>query len=397
MSKERAVEEGVITGICRLLADTEVPELFSIWGAISAVSASLGRNVFLDQGHFTVYPNLYIVLTAGSAKCRKSTVINTIDDLLHGVEPSLHLMSQKATPEAIIGDLCGATVEDTTVINTATGIVIADEVSTFIDRNAFASGMIPVLTKLYDCKDFDYRTRSRGNEVIRNPCLSILGGSTIQWIKEAIPVVSIGGGFTARIIFVYQDSRSKNVPWPTRSPELIQLREAIVKDLTHIHQTVRGRFAVTQEAKDAYCEEYINFSNTSKLFEDPNMSGYAGRRHVLVLKLAMCFSASENDSREITGADMGRAIKALFYAEQSMQKVLSAISQEPCGDLSDQVIHLLHSRGKIAKHEFVRTFRRKLTISQIEELMRTLSAAGIIREVVDGSQVFYLWIGKEQQ
>jgi hypothetical protein len=209
------------------MEETEVPQIFSLWGGISAVSAALGRDCFIDQGHFTVYPNLYIVLAAGSAKCRKSTIITVVKQLLDAIEPPIHTLSQKSTPEALIGALCGMEAEgESRIISRATGVAVVDEMSTLIDRNSFKSGMIAILTKLYDCGDFDYRTRGRGLEIIREPCLSILGGSTLQWIKEAIPIASIGGGFTARVIFIHQDEPADLIPWPVRSPEMRQLKDS---------------------------------------------------------------------------------------------------------------------------------------------------------------------------
>ncbi len=392
----RTLKEGTILGICRLMKNTEVPELFALWGGIAATASALGRNAWIDQGHFTVYPNLYIVLTAGSARCRKSTMISQVEKLLQKVEPKLHLMSQKSTPEALIGDMSGVGPESTTsIVSNATGTIIADEVSTFIDKNAFQTGLIAILTKLYDCGDFDYRTRSRGVEIIRNPCLSILGGSTIQWIKESIPIVSIGGGFTARIIFVYKDDRSKHVPWAERSQEDFELEEAIVHDLSEIHKNLRGRFAVTPGAKEMYCQEYIRFSEESPLFSEPNMAGYAGRRHVLVLKLSMAFSASSKDTREIDERDMRCAINSLTEAENNMSRVLSAISSEPCGDLSEQIVGLLHRNKRVSRFEIVRHFRHKLNVNDLDAILRTLEEARIILKVVEGSQVIYEWIMKK--
>lgn len=392
----RKLPQGVILGICELCKNTEVPESFANWTAISCVSSCLERNCYVDQGHFTVYPNLYVVLTAGSARCRKSSSITIAEKILRKVMPDIRILSQKTSPESFIRELGGSVSERiegaSFVSNTSSGIVIADELSTFIDRRAFDSGMIAVLTKLYDCCDFDYRTISRGLDEIKNPCLSILGGSTLHWIKEAIPPVAIGGGFTARIVFIHQERRRKNIPWPERTQQEIELEKAIVNDLNQI-RLMRGSFGITPKAKELYCQEYCDFCDKSKLFEDPNMAGYAGRRHVMVLKLAMCASASSKDTREIDEVDMALAINWLFAAEQDMQKVLSAISCEPCGTLTEQLVQLIHSHGAITKFEIVRKLRNKLTIDQIDTIIRALIEAKYIKTTNDKGNVKYEWIG----
>jgi len=390
----RKLQEGVIQGVCQLMSETEVPELFSLWGGVVSVSAALGRNCFIDQGHFTVYPNIYVVLVAGSAQCRKSTIINTIEDLIRALETPVNMLSQKSTPEALIGALSGS-IDDKSakVVSLATGVAVVDELSTLIDKNSFNSGMISILTKLYDCKDFDYRTRGRGLETIRNPCLTIFGGSTIHWIKESIPVVSIGGGFTARIVFVFQDEKKQYVPWPKRNQETLELFDDIVHDLNHIHDHLRGRFAVTSDAIDLYSNEYISFSEKSDLFADPNMSGYAGRRHAIVLKLAMCYSASIKDSREIDEIDMARAITTLASAEERMRKVLSAINSQECGDLSEELVKFIFRKKRVSRTDLIRQYRNRLTGRELDVLLTDLLDARYLTQETEKGVLVYVWTG----
>ena len=209
----RILPYGVIKSVCLYCEGTEIPDIFALWSGIMCVSSALGREAFVDQGVFTVYPNLYVMLVAASAKCRKSTSIMVSYKFIDKVIPKINILCQKLTAEYLIGELSGTlSKEERVVIPQASGIAIADEVSTLIDKNGFASGLIPLLTKLYDCEDFPYGTRSRGKEFIKNPCLSLFGGSTVKWIKESIPIVSIGGGFTSRIVFVFKDASKNEVP-----------------------------------------------------------------------------------------------------------------------------------------------------------------------------------------
>ncbi len=389
----RKLSNGIIESVMTLMGDTEVPEIFAVWGGIVAVSAALGRRCHIAQGHFTVFPNLYVVLVAGSAKCRKSTMINVIEDFVVGLDPPTNVMSQKCTPEALIGALSGYVAEDqTTIIKSATGIAVVDELSTLIDRNAFGSGLIAILTKLYDCKDFTYRTKSRGLETVHEPCLSLFGGSTLHWIKEAIPIASIGGGFTARMIFVYQDKKEKYVAWPVRSEDAVEMEENIMHDLNEV-QKLEGEFGVTDAAIKLYSDEYETFAKTHGFFDDPNMDGYAGRRHAMVNKLAMCFSASSKDTREITELDMARAINALCHAEQSMQKVLNAINSSQAGDVSEQLVVLMSRKKRMRRRDVVRMFRSQLSVEELDSALRVLTEAGFIQTQVAGQDILYVWTG----
>lgn len=386
----RRIPYGIIKAICLYCEGTEIPDIFALWSGIICVSAALGRDSFVDQGVFTVYPNLYVLLVAASAKCRKSTSIMIAYKFLDKVSPKINILCQKITAEYLIGELSGTIAKEVkVVIPQASGIAIADEVSTLIDRNAFASGLIPLLTKLYDCEDFPYGTRSRGLELVRNPCLTIFGGSTIKWIKESIPIVSIGGGFTSRIIFVYKEASKNEVPWPVLSEEKSKLAEDIVHDLSEITK-LRGAFVFTPEAINLYSNEYKNFRSSSFLFNNLMLEGYAGRRHVLVIKLSMILSASVRDNRIVNAEDVAVAIDILRNAEISMPLVMEAITSEVVGDLCEEVLAMIKCKKEISRVEILRTMKRKLSSRELDVILDTLQQAGVIESSIDlKNNIFY--------
>jgi len=392
---KRKLPNGILRGVVDYCQDTEVPGTFALWSGISTISATLGRDCFVSQGHFVVHPNMYIVLVAGSAKCRKSTSINIASRFIESVTPQIKTLSQKMTPEALIGTLSGTLGGDegSTIITAhAEGIAIVDELATMIDTNAFKSGMIPILTKLYDCEDFQYETRGRGREDVSNPCLSILGGSTLHWIKEAIPQVAIGGGFTSRVVFVYRDQVEKLIPWPSKSDTNDKLKSDITHDLNLVAK-IRGPFAFNAKAKEIYCEEYKNFINTSEFYNNKNLAGYAGRRHVLILKLSMIVSAGERDSRLVDEKDVEVAIKILVDAETTMPDVLAQISSEPIGDVCEEVLTMIKNRKSIARKELLKAMRFKLVARDLDVILDSLIEMGAVNSEIEGRKIMYLYIG----
>lgn len=389
----RKLNYGVIQGMCKYAEETEIPGIFALWVAVSTVGATLGRNVYLDQGFFQVHPNTYIVLIANSACCRKSTSIGMANDFLSNVFPKVNMFSQKMTPEALIGTLSGVNLDDnqTTVIHSAVGIAIADELSTLIDKNSFASGMIALLTSLYDSKDFEYTTRGRGKEPIKNPCLSILGGSTIHWIKEAIPEVAIGGGFTSRVIFVYKDKMEKLVPWPFMSEENKILRQDIIHDLNEIAK-MRGPFGISKEAKDLYEHEYRNFYSTSPLLNDEYTSGYANRRNFTLLKLAMIVSAASSDKRVIDVEDLALAIKMLSKVEVDVPMVVKSIMSKEVGNIFEQIIKFMQQRKVVSRADLIRQYRHRMPSNELQIMLDTLEEEQVIRREISDGNINYIFI-----
>jgi hypothetical protein len=299
------------------------------------------------------------------------------------------------TPEALIGTLSGMMggEEGSTIITAhAEGIAIVDELATMIDANAFKSGMIPILTKLYDCEDFQYETRGRGREDVSNPCLSILGGSTLHWIKEAIPQVAIGGGFTSRVVFVYRDQVENLIPWPTKNDTSDKIKSDVIHDLNLIAK-IRGPFAFNEAAKKFYSDEYIRFIKNSPFFENKNLAGYAGRRHIIILKLSMIVSASERDTRLVNEGDVRVALNILKSAEETMPDVLAQISSEPIGDVCEEILHIIKHRKTIDRKELLRLMKHKLIARDMDVILDSLAEMGAVQSEVIGKNINYIYVG----
>jgi len=127
---------------CVLLEDTEVPHTFAIWCGISSLLAMLERRVWIEQGIYTIYPNFYFVLIAGSGQ-KKSTAINLTDKLLRRVDTGPKIIAQMITPEGLINSIKIVRTDDAEAIaqETCGGIIIADELVTLIDKRTIEKGL----------------------------------------------------------------------------------------------------------------------------------------------------------------------------------------------------------------------------------------------------------------
>ncbi len=384
MSQHTRLERGFLKEFCKYCDDTEVPDMFALWCAISAVGGALGRKCFLDMGWFQIHPNLYTILV-GPAASKKSTAIGIAQGMLKGVEPPLNFLSQKGTPEALIEALTETPNEvvGTAVHEKSEGMSIVSEMATMIDKNSFNNGMIPLLTDLWDAPDkFEYRTRGRGKETLHNCCLNILAGSTIHWIKEAIPIVSIGGGFTSRILFVYHGRSGKLVPLPRVSEENVKRKKALIKDLNMIAR-ISGAFKLSPQAVQLFEEDYVSFHTNSEMHEDKNLAGYAGRRHTIMLKLGMIISASMRDSRIINMKDLIVARKLLESVEETLPKIMSTITNEAHGDLCEEVMKFIEKRKVLKKSQLCTRFMGKLSKRELDVVLDTLLACKAIAQEGD--------------
>ncbi|GAG00103.1 unnamed protein product, partial [marine sediment metagenome] len=235
-------------------------------------------------------------------------------------------------------------------------------------------------------------------ELVRNPCLTILGGSTLHWIKESIPTEAIGGGFTSRVIFVFRDKKEKLVPWPILTEENVKRADAIVHDLGEIAK-MRGPFALNDKAMEIYTEEYIRFNRKSGLFDIPSLSGYANRRSTTLLKVAMVISASRTDSRVVDKFDMASAMSAMESVEVDMPRVLEAIKSEFIGDVCEEVLKLIMTRRTITRPQLIKAMRYRLSVRELDIVLETLlvienkAGKNIVTAENDSGKVRYIYTG----
>lgn len=393
----RRLKSGVLEAFCKFTEDTEVPAAFAVWSGMITIAAALGRDCFVDYGYYTLYPNMYIVLIGPSAVAKKSTPIKFATRIIKQVKPPINVLSQKMTPEALISALSGLDAKDgdTMIVPSAVGVVLISELATLVNKGSFKSGMIDVLTDLYDAEDFEYRTKSRGTEYVRNPCLSIIGGATPIGIKEHIPTVSIGGGFTSRIVFVFSKGSGRLIPRPQRSTENKRRMEDICHDLSEIAK-MRGPFALTEDAGKEYDKEYIDFRKHSSLIENESLGGYVGRRADILMKVSMLVSASSSNDRLITARCVSIALGILRRTEEFMPNVLKAITSSEVGDIFEQIINYIRRHKIVGKAELTRQFRHKMTAMELDSMMRTLEQAEIVKCEFDAGKTRYIFCGKKR-
>ena len=94
----RQVEDW-IDGYVEFTDNSESPENFRRWTAISTIAAALQRKCFVEWGTITWYPNMYIVLV-GPSGARKGTAMGPAYDMLE--ELNIPMAANATTLQALI-------------------------------------------------------------------------------------------------------------------------------------------------------------------------------------------------------------------------------------------------------------------------------------------------------
>lgn len=353
----------------------ESPTQFHEWTAICLLAAAVGRNTWIPRIKYTIYPNIFVILVAGSAKCKKSTSIKIGERLLKAIEKPPMIFAQRITTEALIESLESVKLE-----GASSGIIIADELSVFMGAGSRESGIIPLLTTLYDSpEDWTYQTRARGRETLKNVTLTILAGTTKVWLKSAIPADAVAGGFASRILFVYQEMPNRPILFYDETPEELELRRQLIADLSTIRKEIKGPIEFSPEAKivaqEWYNEEWYKV-------RDEKVDGYFSRKHDTMFKVAALLSIAESSTRVIGASHIKRALALMEENEQHMEAITASIVSSTIGDTTERVLEVIRRTGKITHSDLIKRCWRLADAQTLSILIRTLIESNEIEELL---------------
>src|SRR4029077_10085867 len=158
---------------------------------MTIVAAAMGRKCYNNRGYYNLYPNLFTILVAGSARCRKSTAINIGVELLKAV-PTAGVMGGKTAPERLIKE------RDPSQGSAAPPNVLvhSGELSVFLTKQQYGEPLIHLLTDMYDwTATWSYKTINRGEFLLTNLFLCIIAAATPDGISQEIPPSALQEGF----------------------------------------------------------------------------------------------------------------------------------------------------------------------------------------------------------
>ena len=371
-----------IEGFMLLSSNSEPPTLFRKWTAISTIAAALQRKVRVDLGiSLTFYPNFYIVLVGPSAT-GKGTAMRYSSDILEQI-PTIKLSAQATSLQALIRRMKEANLTD---IDTITGrqqyhsslTIFSNEFTVFLGYHN--RELITHLCDWYDCHNrWTYDTIKRDKEEIIGVWVNMLAGSTPDNIQTSLPMEAIGGGLTSRIIFVFEEKKSKLVILPTATESEIKLQQLLVSDLEKI-TLMCGVFEFTEDFLEMY-STWCKKADTNPPFYDKNFDGYCGRRRNHLISLAMVCSASRSDDLTLTKDDLERAAYLLSEVELKMGLVFRGMGKsDVSGLINDAVVFIQNSETPdIPLWQFARHFEGNMDKLTMDRVLFTLEASNYVR------------------
>lgn len=292
---------------------TDSPPDFQVHAALVTLATALGNRVSCHGWTRPIYPNLWTVILAPSGY-GKSAPLDMCEHLLRKAQLTDRLLSNSFTYEALIQTLKQQPV----------GTCVLQEFSAFLGMLSrdYNAGAVPFLTEVFDCPPTIRRVTMKGETIIEQPCLSILGASSPTWFAEQFKGKDLEGGFLARFLFCPSVESGEPVEDPGPPDDAAEtvlaghLREAML---------LQGLadFSAVQHWFNSWDKEH----RLTKVRRNcpPEFAGMRARAGLLVKKAAMLFAVSRDPSPplRITATDLDQAIEYVKYSHEVAESYLT--------------------------------------------------------------------------
>jgi len=375
-----------------LVGKSEVPTQFHLWCCLATIAACVQDRVWVEKFKGSrLTPNLYVVLL-GPSGCGKGKAIDIATAFVQHLK-RVNMYRGKSTAPFLI-DYMGRrrkVASGESVLENPKLFLVTPELSMSVGSGPFADDFIKLMTELFTGGEYLFQagTRTRGNVTIRGHCINWLGGTTREWFVQSLSRDAIEGGALARIVLVPADyDFALRYVRPVVPPNYEWLQEHIQARFLLLTALQAQPFAMTTDAREVEEQWYYE----RKAPEDDALYPTFRRQHDLLLKLSMLLALADGGELIITRPHVVAAKTLVSAAEHAVPDVVSLASMPPEAGGFIMVRDTIQRLGRVRRSVLTqKCSRRGISAAKIDEHVRTLRAANIIRMFHAERATWYEW------
>jgi hypothetical protein len=370
----------------KLFEGTEVPLEYQIWAGISTISTTLQDNVWIQKGIRRVIPNMYVWLIGppGSGKgeaCERSL------GLLRE-NPFVNVFSGKLTEAYLLLYMQGITqqqqLQQPSIFNPRLEIY-SDELAVTMGSGERNQDLLRALTTMYTGADYDYGTIAHGLVRIQKPVINWLAGTTVPWLRRAIPHDLLNSGFIARVIAAVGKLSKDPKPWIPPVDKI--LWNDLIVDLARI-SLLRGEYTFAPDARTYHDAWYAEQHAAMREIDDDVLQGMYGREQDHVYKVAMCITASATDDMIITKHAFENAATLITAAKTTSVSILRNIEMHPEIEKKFYLLEKITRAGEIPVNKLLKNTNRRIHgAKELHALLNSLVYEGSVTTFNNGDGV----------
>jgi hypothetical protein len=305
----------------------ESPTAFCAWTALWCVSAAVRRSAWFAMYPGKMYPNLYVILVAPAAICKKSTIIKFGCDIVRMIPryipnetlrkiKDVRMILNKVTPEGMVKRIKPLEIhvdgEGEPLDLGSQLVIVATEMSTLLGKQTYNMGFIELLLDFYDCPDYWEYTKSGGVDgdqsiviPVRKAFISLIVGTTPDGLAMSVPETAFGDGFMSRVLPVFQEEDTRIFPDPFQ-PVGAPSQSELGRRLSWISVRQVGEYHLGMEARKWWEDWYhTKFTRIRRTIEDKDPRARFDvvlKKLSLLMRLQRYEEGDEIDLRDILDA-----------------------------------------------------------------------------------------------
>jgi hypothetical protein len=258
-----------------------------------------------------------------------------------------------------------------------------------------ADSVVNYLLGLYGCpKEYEYKTKTSGEDRVLRGCLNFLAGTTPEFMEEVSNDKLIGNGFAARCHFICANKNRKHIfSPPTLTTEQLQYRQDI---LDHIKNLARlyGQVQVTEETK-VWLQDWWQRFNEGKIEranKSAKLDGYYARRNIHLIKCAIANHFGQSIDMFIPLERFIEADVDLAKEEKTMHLALTVDKGNPLAKVTNHVYDYIVKNGQPNMVDLIAEFWDELpqgNKSMDEILSHLIAMDRIKQQPLETGQITY--------
>lgn len=372
----------------------EAPSKMIFWTGVSTIAGALRRRVWIDQKYFQWLPNFYIIFVAPPGIVSKTTTANIGMSLLRGLpEGTINFGADSVTWQSLVqslGESCESVPDprDPGAFFPMSSVTFcSDELGNLLKPSD--DDLVSALITLWDGKEgaFKKDTKNSGKDKIVNPWVNIIGCTTPSWIAGNFPEYMIGGGFTSRCVFIYEEKKRQYVPYPDEvvPKDFQETRSKLIHDLELISMMF-GEYKIDENARiwgRAWYRKH--WERPPSGLTGDQFNGYLARKQTHLHKLAMVLSASSSDHLIIRAEHLESAAGIMSAIEADMPRVFARIGQNEITRGSTEILYMVERHPGISQSDLYTSMFRTLSYKDFVDALAGCINSLQIRSVQQGN------------
>jgi len=387
-------------------ANIHAPAQFIEAGFYFTISAALERRVWVSSGAARIFANQYVLLV-GPAGVGKGLVTGVVDYVLReNTKPN--------TEESIIrlGPVSGSyqhivktMAEKSELIQySENGKMIAypyascccvlDEFTSFF--NEHAGDAVTFFCQAWTGNiPYESGTISRGRTFVKNPSLSLIGGTTPSNFQKLQKHDIVGTGLDRRLLIVFApENEWRQFEIPPHTEEQLASMTIILQHVLLLSK-VCGGLVYSQEARDYLTDWWAKPSNCM-VSNHYMLRDYHPNKNSLLHKLCIARHMSEGEPARqmklpITLAEVQDSIRMLMSYERLRASAWSESGQNLLYPVAMRIAGWLRDNGAASRATIVRQFFAEAMEDELDKILSYLNTSGRVRlDATDPCNIMYV-------